>query len=59
MLISFCSLQGLFFMERPSIKISPSSKSKTPAIDRMVVVLPAPLCPIKPNISPPSTLRFN
>ena len=45
-------------MDLPLIKISPSSKSRIPTIDFIIVVLPAPLCPIKPNISPPSTLKL-
>ena len=48
--------QGLSFIDIPSIKISPLSKSITPAIAFIVVVLPAPLWPIKPYISPFSIL---
>ena len=47
---------GSSFTECPSMTISPSVKSKMPATARSVVVLPAPLWPIKPMISPALTV---
>ena len=45
-------------MEMPSIYISPSSNGKIPTIDLMVVLLPAPLWPMKAKRSPSSISRF-
>ena len=56
--IRFLQSIGFSFIDMPSIKISPSLKSFIPTIDFIVVVLPAPLCPIKANMSPFSTEMF-
>ena len=48
---------GSFLISWPSMRIRPSVKSITPATARRVVVLPAPLWPMKPYISPGSTWR--
>ncbi len=47
------------------MRMSPSSNPVTPTMARMSVVLPAPLCPTNPKMSPgmtssdtPSTARF-
>ena len=50
--ICFLHSSGFSFMDTPSIRISPSSKFRIPVHAFMVVVLPAPLCPMKPYISP-------
>ena len=42
----------------PSMRISPSVKSRMPHAALSEVVLPAPLWPIKPKISPGATFRF-
>ena len=47
---------GSALTEWPSIRISPSVKSSTPTTARIVVDLPAPLWPMKPNMSPLITL---
>ena len=39
---------GFSLMDMPSISISPLSKSIMPTTALIVVVLPAPLCPMKP-----------
>ena len=42
----------------PSMAMVPWVKLITPATARRVVVLPAPLWPMKPQISPAGTWRF-
>ena len=48
--------RGSDFTDAPSMRISPSSKLSTPTAQRMAVVLPAPLWPMKPYISPGLTV---
>ena len=45
-------------MSRPLIKIEPESCSFNPTIQSIVVDLPIPFFPIKPNTSPLLTLKF-
>src|SRR5207245_2877748 len=49
------SLRWLATGSRSSTRIAPASAASRPHISRMVVVLPAPSGPIRPNISPRST----
>ncbi len=42
----------------PAISILPSLKGKIPVIHLIVVDLPAPLLPIKPNTSPSFTVKL-
>ena len=48
---------GSFCTSRPAMVMVPSVKPITPATARRVVVLPAPLRPMKPQISPGETWR--
>src|SRR5690348_5117087 len=43
--------------ERPSKRMSPSSRRALPAMSENSVVLPAPFAPISPQISPASTAK--
>src|ERR1051326_7977088 len=44
-------------MERPSMSVSPEVGSRYPHIILMVVLLPAPLGPSRPKISPPPMVK--
>ena len=55
--ISFLHSIGVSFIDFPLIRMSPLSKSCIPTIDLIRVVLPAPLWPIKANISPSFTVN--
>lgn len=49
---------GSFFIDLLLSNISPSLNSKIPTIHFRVVVLPAPLCPTKAQMSPSASSTF-
>ena len=56
--IFFLQTIGSLSIETPSNRISPLSIPTIPKQDFKVVVLPAPFFPMKPIMSPSSTIKF-